>query len=296
MSSKSHTLPTLINHMERIMIRAALSLFLGSTLLFSLGSVPAQAKEQIIISGSTSVTRIMDVIAEEYNNTHSDTYVAVQGVGSTAGITLLKKGISNIAMSSRYLTEEEMTDELKVDLLAYDGIAVVTNRANTVSDLSREQLYDIYKGNIKNWKELGGKDQKIAVVTREASSGTRYSFESLLGLTRIVHDHLVSDISPNNLVVNSNSMVKTLVNHNPQAIGFISTGSVDLSVKPIKFIGVEANAKNIAEGKYKLSRPFLTIYYKNKLNEAEKSFIKFLSSDEVNRLIVQYGYIPQLDQ
>lgn len=278
------------------MIRAALSLFLGSTLLFSLGSVPAQAKEQIIISGSTSVTRIMDVIAEEYNNTHSDTYVAVQGVGSTAGITLLKKGISNIAMSSRYLTEEEMTDELKVDLLAYDGIAVVTNRANTVSDLSREQLYDIYKGNIKNWKELGGKDQKIAVVTREASSGTRYSFESLLGLTRIVHDHLVSDISPNNLVVNSNSMVKTLVNHNPQAIGFISTGSVDLSVKPIKFIGVEANAKNIAEGKYKLSRPFLTIYYKNKLNEAEKSFIKFLSSDEVNRLIVQYGYIPQLDQ
>lgn len=278
------------------MIRAALSLFLGSTLLFSLVSAPAQAKEQIIVSGSTSVTRIMDVIAEEYNNTHPDTYIAVQGVGSTAGITLLKKGISNIAMSSRYLTEEEMTDDLKVDLLAYDGIAVITNRANPVSDLNREQLYDIYKGNIKNWKELGGKDQKIAVVTREASSGTRYSFENQLGLTKVIHDHLVSDISPNNLVVNSNSMVKTLVNHNPQAIGFISTGSVDLSVKPVKFIGIEANAENIAHGKYQLSRPFLTVYYKDKLDEAEKSFIQFLSSDEVKRLVVQYGYIPRIEQ
>ncbi len=278
------------------MIRAALSLFLGSTLLFNLVSAPVQAKEQIIVSGSTSVTRIMDVIAEEYNNTHPDSYVAVQGVGSTAGITLLKKGISNIAMSSRYLTEQEMTNDLEVDLLAYDGIAVVTNRSNPVSDLSREQLYDIYKGNINNWKELGGKDQKIAVVTREASSGTRYSFESLLGLTKVVHDHLVSDISPNNLVVNSNSMVKTLVNHNPQAIGFISTGSVDQSVKSIKFVGVEANAENIAHGKYQLSRPFLTIYYKDKLNDAEKSFIKFLSSDEVKQLIVQYGYIPRIEQ
>lgn len=277
------------------MIRAALSLLLGSTLLFSLISVPAQAREQIVVSGSTSVTRLMDVIAEEYNNSHPDTYVAVQGVGSTAGITLLKKGITGIAMSSRYLTEEELSDDLKIDLLAYDGIAVVLNRSNPVANLTREQLYDIYKGKINNWKELGGKDQKIAVVTREASSGTRFSFESLLGLTKVVNDHLVSDISPNNLVVNSNSMVKTLVNHNPQAIGFISTGSVDMSVKPISFNGIEASVDNIANGKYQLSRPFLTVYYSHKIDAAEQSFIKFLSSQRVRELIVEYGYIPSIE-
>lgn len=111
----------------------------------------------------------------------------------------------------------------------------MVNPANPVDDLTREQLYKIYKGQITNWKELGGQDQTIAVVTREASSGTRYSFESLIGLTKVINDRSVSDINPNNLVVNSNSMVKTLVNHNKQAIGFISTGSVDRSVKAVTF-------------------------------------------------------------
>ncbi|MCE0495576.1 phosphate ABC transporter substrate-binding protein [Vibrio sp. DNF-1] len=259
-------------------------------------SAPAQAQDEIIVSGSTSVARIMDVIAEEYNNTHPNTYIAVQGVGSTAGITLLRKGISDIAMSSRYLTEEELSDDLKIDLLAYDGIAVVVNRSNPVVNLTREQLFNIYKGKIRNWKELGGKDQKIAVVTREASSGTRFSFESLLGLTKVVNDHLVSDISPNILVVNSNSMVKTLVNHNPQAIGFISTGSVDLSIKPVTFDGTEASVENIANGKYQLSRPFLTLYYKHKINKSEKSFIQFLTSERVRQLVTEYGYIPRIEQ
>ncbi len=253
---------------------------------------PFAHASEINVSGSTSVARIMDVIAEEYNSTHKDTYIAVQGVGSTAGITLLKKGVADVAMSSRYLTDNEVEESLQTFIIAFDGLAVVVNQSNPVGDLSREQLYDIYKGKITNWKQVGGNDQKIAVVTREASSGSRFSFESLLGLTKVIKDRLVSDINPNNLVVNSNSMVKTLVNHNSQAIGFISTGSVDRSVKAIKFEGVAATPETIASHEYQLSRPFLLLHYPEKDKQETKELFRFIQSDRVKKLIEEYGYIP----
>ncbi len=254
--------------------------------------VPFTHAAEINVSGSTSVARVMEVIAEEYNKNHENTYVAVQGVGSSAGITLLKKGVADVAMSSRYLTEDETEESLQTFVFAFDGIAVVINQSNPIDNLTREQLYNIYKGKITNWKQVGGNDQKIAVVTREASSGSRYSFESLLGLTQVIKDRLVSDISPNNLVVNSNSMVKTLVNHNSQAIGFISTGSIDRSVKAIKFEDIEATANNIASHKYQLSRPFLLLHYPEKDSQEIKEFFNFINSEKVKTLIEEYGYIP----
>ncbi|PMH43266.1 phosphate ABC transporter substrate-binding protein [Vibrio sp. 10N.286.49.B3] len=255
-------------------------------------SIPTAAAKDINIAGSTSVARVMDVLAEAYNQQKPEPYIAVQGIGSTAGITLVEKDIVDIGMSSRYLTERELTEEMEAFPIAFDGLAVVANVSNTITNLSREQLFSIYKGDIKNWKEVGGKDKPIAVVTREASSGSRYSFESLLGLTKIINNRLVSNIDPTNLVVNSNSMVKTIVNHNPHAIGFISTGSIDQSVKAITFEGIAPTAENISSGKYELSRPFLLINKKDKLNDDSKGFIKFLSSDTGRQLITEYGYIP----
>ena len=241
--------------------------------------------EEINVSGSTSVAHIMDVLAEKYNQAHPEGYVAVQGIGSSAGITLVKKGISNIGMSSRYLTEVESDKSLNVIPIALDGLAVIVNNLNPVTNITRNQLYDVYKGRISNWKQLGGSDQKIAVVTREASSGSRYSFESLMGLTKIVNGRLVSDISSDNLVVNSNSMVKTLVNHNKQAIGFVSTGSIDRSVKAVEFEGVKVSNETIVNGKYQLSRPFLVLYQRDRTSDSVKSFIKFLTSLEAKSLI-----------
>ncbi|AIW21710.1 phosphate ABC transporter substrate-binding protein [Vibrio coralliilyticus] len=269
------------------MIRVALAAILSSSLL----TFPALASE-VNVSGSTSVARVMDVLAEDFNTTHTDIYIAVQGIGSSAGITLLKKGVADIGMSSRYLTESEQDETLTVTPLAFDGLAVVVNKSNPVQNVSREQLFDIYKGKITNWKEVGGADQKIAVVTREASSGSRYSFESLLGLTKIVNGRQVSDINPDNLVVNSNSMVKTIVNHNKQAIGFISTGSVDSSIKAIQFEGVEASSQTIANRKYELSRPFLVLYKKANLGKDAQSFIQYLKGKEAKALISEYGYTP----
>jgi phosphate transport system substrate-binding protein len=269
------------------MLRILVAALLGATFLS-----PIAGAKEINVSGSTSVARLMDVIAETYNKNHADTYIAVQGVGSTAGLTLLKKGVADIAMTSRYLTESESEPTMKVDLIAYDGLAVVVNRSNPVNNLTRVQLYDIYKGNITNWKDVGGKDLKIAVVTREASSGSRFSFESLLGLTRVINDRLVSDINQSHLVVNSNSMVKTLINHNPQAIGFISTGSIDQSIKSLKFEGVTSNFDNIAKGTYQLSRLFLILHYPEKSSSETNQFVDYLKSDETRDLVTQYGYIP----
>jgi len=258
------------------------------TLLTIAISFPAIAKE-INISGSTSIAHMMDVLAEEYNKTQSDDYVTVQGIGSSARITMVTKNVSEIGMSSRYLTENEKSEDLSVYPIAYDGLAVVVNPVN---NLSQQQLFDIYKGRRKNWKEVGGVNQPIAVVTRETSSGSRYSFESLLGLTKIVNDRLVSDISPNNLVVNSNSMVKTIVNHNTRAIGFISVGSVDHSIKPIQLDGIEPTSANISNHKYQLVRPFLVLYKVNKISEAGKSFIFYLRSEQGQKMIANYGYTP----
>jgi phosphate transport system substrate-binding protein len=266
--------------------------FTVATLLAMAIALPSAMAKEVNISGSTSVARVMDVLAEKYNKTHPDDYIAVQGIGSSAGITMVNKGVVKIGMSSRYLTESEKGEDLNVIPIAYDGLAIVVNRANSIANLSQQQVFDIYKGKIKNWKEVGGDDQPIAVVTREASSGSRYSFESLMGLTKIVNDRLVSDISPNNLVVNSNSMVKTIVNHNTRAIGFISVGSVDRSVKAIQFEGIEPTTENIANHKYTLARPFLVLYKVDALDQAGKDFVAFLKSEEGQQAVAEYGYTP----
>ncbi|MEH0664563.1 phosphate ABC transporter substrate-binding protein [Vibrio scophthalmi] len=267
------------------MFRIALTTLMSTVVAFSAWSA------EVNISGSTSVARVMDVLAEDYNKAHPETYIAVQGVGSTAGITLVKKGVADLGMSSRYLTESELDASLSVLTIAYDGLAVVVNQANPVKNVTRDQLFDIYKGKITNWKEVGGPDQRIAVVTREDSSGSRYSFESLLGLTKVIKGRLVSDISPNNLVVNSNSMVKTIVNHNKQAIGFISTGSIDNSVKAIQFEGTESNNDNIASGQYELARPFIILYKTESIDEESQAFVDYLTSSAAKKRIEEYGYV-----
>lgn len=264
------------------------SFLLASTLLVT----PSTQAKEIVVSGSSSVTRVMDILAEKYNQAHPEDYIAVQGVDSTAGIMLAIKGVADLGMSSRYLTEAEANDDIAIVPIAYDGLVVSTNIANPVTNLTREQLAKIYLGEITNWKEVGGPDQTIAVVTREASSGSRYSFESLLGLTKVVNDQSVSSINPKNLVVNSNGMMKTLINHNPQSIGFVSMGSVDKSIKAVDFNGIAPTQENIANRTYKLSRPFLLIYKKDHLEERSKKFLDYVLSEEGQRLIESYGYTP----
>lgn len=269
--------------MYRVVIAALMYLILSSASAYAV---------ETNVSGSTSVARIMDILAEDFNKEHKDINIAVQGVGSSAGITLVKNGVAQIGMSSRYLTESEYTDKLMVEQIAYDGLAVVVSHKNGINNITREQLYKIYTGDIKNWREIGGDDLAIAVVTREVSSGSRYAFEDQVGLTRVLNDSRVSTISPSHLVVNSNSMMKTLISNNQHAVGFISLGSIDSSVKAVSFDGVEPTPENMLRQKYKLSRPFIIFYQKDLNDEDALEFVKYLKSSKAKTLIGIHGYTP----
>ncbi|CAM3049435.1 phosphate ABC transporter substrate-binding protein [Vibrio rarus] len=269
--------------MFKVITMAAMALTLITT--------HVQAAE-VNVSGSTSVARVMDILAENFNNTHSDTFIAVQGVGSTAGVTLVKNNVAHLGMSSRLLTEREYKDNLIVKQFAYDGLAVVVNQQNSVTNITREQLYNIYTGKITNWKELGGQDRAIAVVTRETSSGSRFAFENQVGLTRVLNDRRVSTIDPKSLVVSTNSMMKTLISDNPQAIGFISMGSIDASVKPLNFDGIVPNSTNLLNKKYELARPFLIFYHPQMNNPKALEFAKYVTSKEARAIVENQGYTP----
>ncbi|OBT09445.1 phosphate ABC transporter substrate-binding protein [Vibrio sp. UCD-FRSSP16_10] len=258
-------------------------------LILSVANVQAA---QVNVSGSTSVARVMDILAENFNQSHKDTFIAVQGVGSTAGIALVKNDVAQIGMSSRLLTEREYKDNLVVTQFAYDGLAVVVNQQNDITNITREQLYKIYTGEITNWKELGGNDRSIAVVTRETSSGSRYAFEDQVGLTRVLNDRRVSTISPTALVVSTNSMMKTLISYNQQAIGFISMGSIDASVKPLNFDGVVPNSINLVNKKYELARPFLIFHHQDLNDKSALEFAKYVNSSEARSIIENQGYTP----
>ncbi len=143
-------------------------------------STSGSRSSKITISGSTSVGPTMEILAEDYQKENDTTTIEVQQVGSSAGITNTIDGTSQIGMSSRDLKDEEKS-ELKEYQIAIDGIAVITKSANKVKDLTLQQVKDIYTGKITNWKEVGGADAEIVVVSREDGSGTRDGFQEIVG-------------------------------------------------------------------------------------------------------------------
>lgn len=259
--------------------------------IFASFALNVHAKETVTVTGSTSVTHVVEVLAETYTNTHPETFIAVQGVGSSAGIAAVKQNAADIGMSSRYLKAAEINPDVTTVTIAHDGIALVVNKNNPVQNLSREQVSRIYHGEITNWRQVGGPDLKMAVVSRESASGSRFSFEDFMGLTQQVAGQTVSDINPQVLVVNTNGMVKSLVSRNQHAIGYISLGSVDESVKPLAFDGVVPTLDNLESGNYKISRPFLMLYKPQSIKSSAKRFIDFVTSEDGQTMMDQRGYI-----
>ena len=259
--------------------------------LFASLAFTVQAKETVTVTGSTSVSHVVEVLAETYSKSNKDTFIAVQGVGSSAGIVAVKQNAADIGMSSRYLKTAEINPDISTVTIAHDGIALVVNSNNPVSDLTKEQVSKIYHGEITNWKAVGGPDMKIAVVSRDNASGSRFSFEDFMGLTQQVAGETVSDINPQVLVVNTNGTVKTLVSNNAQAIGYVSLGSVDDSVKALTFEGVAPTLENLESGKYKISRPFLMLYKEKTISDQAKGFVDFVMSAEGQAILDQRGYL-----
>jgi len=237
---------------------------------------------KITISGSTSVGPTMEVLAEAYQK-NNDVKIEVQQVGSSAGIKNTIEGTSNLGMSSRDLKDEE-AQSVEGTQIAIDGIAVITNKNNKVQDLTVEQIKDIFTGKITNWKEVGGADTQIVVVSREEGSGTRDGFQDILGFKseELIKDAQISDGSGN---------VKSIVEGNENAISYISFGYVKDGIKSVEVDGIEANDDNVVAGKYPISRPFLVLNKKDAMSDEAKSFVDFIMSEEGQNIVAEEGFI-----
>ena len=234
----------------------------------------------VIIAGSTSVQPFAEVLAQDYMASHPGVTIDVQGGGSAAGIMATQSGTTDIGMSSRNLQGNE-TSLWSIEI-ARDGLAIIINPKNPIVNLTLQQVADIYDGKITNWSELGGKKSDIDVFTREDGSGTRSSFESLvMGKNQIMARAMVE---------NSNGAIRQLVADDAAAIGFISLGLVDNTVKAVELDDIVPSREHVVDGTYNLSRPFLYLTLKEPTGLV-KDFIDFTMSSEGQKILYDQGLI-----
>ena len=223
-----------------------------STVAESSAAAPAETTTDlsgsISMVGSTSMEKLANALSEAFMEEHPDVTVTAEFVGSGAGIEAVTNGTTDIGNSSRSLKDEEKAAGVVENVVAIDGIAVCVDPANEVADLTKEQLTNIYNGTVTNWKEVGGADEPIIVIGREAGSGTRGAFEELVDLV---------DGCKYANELDSTGAVIAKVASTPGAIGYASLDALDDSVKALSLEGVEATAENIKAGNYFLSRPFV---------------------------------------
>lgn len=239
---------------------------------------------KITMAGSTSMEKLANAVAESFMAKYPNVTVTPEFTGSSAGIEAVLAGTVNIGNASRALKDSEKESGAVENIVAIDGIAVVTDASNAVADLTKEQLIGIYTGQTTNWSELGGEDTAIVVVGREAGSGTRGAFEELLE---------IEDQCTYANELDSTGAVMAKVASTPGAIGYVSLDVVDDTVKTFALEGVEATAENIKAGNYFLSRPFVmaTKGEISEQNELIKSFFAYIESEEGQAIIKQVGLI-----
>ena len=239
---------------------------------------------KLSLSGSTSMEKVCEALAETFMEEYPDVTVTVEYTGSGAGIESVTSKMVDIGNSSRSLKDSEKEKGVIENVIAIDGIAVITNNSNEVENLTKEDLIKIYTGEIKNWKELGGKDENIVVLGREAGSGTRGAFEELLGIVD-------SCVYAGEL--DSTGGVKAKVASTEGTIGYVSLDVVDDTVKALKLDGVEATEANIKAGSYLLSRPFVmaTNGEISAQNEIVQTWFDYIKSAEGQEVIKSVGLI-----
>ena len=238
----------------------------------------------ISMAGSTSMEKLANAVAESFMAKNPGVTVTAEFTGSSAGLEALAAGSVDIGNSSRALKDSEKEAGAVENIVAIDGIAVVTDPANTVKNLTQDQLISIYTGETKNWKDLGGEDAAIVVVGREAGSGTRGAFEELLK---------IEDKCAYANELDSTGAVMAKVASTPGSIGYVSLDVVDDTVAALSLDDVEPTEENIKAGSYALSRPFVmaTTGEISEQSEAVQALFAYLTSDEGKELIKGVGLI-----
>lgn len=238
----------------------------------------------VATDGSTSMEKVIGALGESFTEENSGVKFTYNPTGSGSGITAVAEGRCDIGLSSRMLKDEEKELGLKEDILALDGIAVIANPKNPIKDLTTDAITKIYKGEITNWKELGGRDSQIVVIGREAGSGTRDGFESITGTENSCRYRQE---------LTSTGDVITTVSGNPDAIGYASLASVNKDVKVLTVNGVKPSEKTVKDGSYVIQRPFVVVTKKDaKLSDAAQSFLDFITSKDATEIISKAGAVP----
>ena len=234
--------------------------------------------------GSTSMEKVIGSLKETFEAENKGITVTYNPTGSGSGITAVAEGRCDIGLSSRDLKDEEKLKGLTGTVFAYDGIAIIVNPENPVSDLTLENIAKIYTGEITNWKDVGGNDAEIVLIGREAGSGTRDGFESI---TKTVGKCKYRQ-EPT-----STGDVITTVAGNPAAIGYASLASVKDSVKALKVDGVAPSEATVKDGSYKVQRNFVLVTKTDsKLSETAQKFFDYITSSDASEVIKNAGAVP----
>lgn len=247
------------------------------------GSTTTETKT-VSTDGSTSMEKVIGALGESFMANNEGVNFTYNPTGSGSGITAVSEGRCDIGLSSRALKDEEKANGLVETVLAYDGIAIIVNNDNPVTNISLEDLTKVYTGEIKNWKDLGGNDGEIVLIGREAGSGTRDGFETITN---------TKDLCKYRQELTSTGDVITTVSTNPDAIGYASLASVKDSVKALTVDGVTATEATIKDGSYPIQRPFVLVTKDGvTLSETAQSFYDYATSADVSEIITAAGCVP----
>ena len=245
-------------------------------------SEPAKLSGNVATDGSTSMEKIIGSLGEAFTEMNPDVNFTYNPTGSSTGIQAAIDGTCDIGLSSRALKDEEKAT-LTETIVALDGIAIIVNPANPVSDLSVEQIAQIYTGEITNWKDVGGDDLEISRIGREAGSGTRDGFETITD---------TKEACKYNQELTSTGDVITTVAGNPNAIGYASLSAVDESVTAVSVDGVAPTEETVADGSFPIQRPFVVVTVEGtELSAAAQAFLDYAMSAEVADIIAAAGAV-----
>ena len=237
----------------------------------------------VTTDGSTSMEKVIGTLGEAFTEKEGIN-VTYNPTGSGSGIQAVSEGRCDIGLSSRALKDEEKASGLKETIVALDGIAIIVNPANPVSDLDVETIAKIYTGEITNWKDVGGNDAEIVLIGREAGSGTRDGFESITG---------TKDACQYRQELTSTGDVITTVSQNPDAIGYASLAALKDTVKALTVGGVAPSEDTVKDGSYVIQRPFVLVTKTGEtLSANAQKFFDFALSAEAAQYITTAGAVP----
>ena len=244
----------------------------------------AEVTGTVSTDGSTSMEKVIMSLGESFQAENKGITVGYNPTGSGSGITAVSEGRCDIGLASRALKDDEKASGLKETVLALDGIAIIVNPENKVSDLTVEQIAKIYTGEITNWKDVGGDAAEIVLIGREAGSGTRDGFESITG---------TKDSCKYRQELTSTGDVITTVAGNPNAIGYASLASVKDTVKAISVNGVAPSEATVSDGSYEVQRPFILVTKEGvELSKAAQLFFDYATGKDAADIISAAGAVP----